>query len=56
MKKKCVTCCYYGRTALCTAYDYRDAVRINSLVERAARGYCDHYVRKIKVERRLARG
>jgi hypothetical protein len=56
MKKKCVTCNHYGKTATCAAYDYREASRINSLVERAARGYCNYYVGKMKEERRLPRG
>jgi len=55
MKKKCVTCNHYGKTATCAAYDYREAARINSLVERAAKGYCNCYVDKRKVERRLLR-
>jgi hypothetical protein len=54
MKKNCVTCNFYGKTALCTAYDHRQEIRVNSLLERAAKGYCSTWFNK--KERKLARG
>lgn len=56
MKKKCTNCLYYGKTALCSMYDHRQTIRNDSSIERAAKGYCNNYITKIKEFRRLSRG